>query len=43
MDRSILESNPHQVIEGLIICAYAIGAVKGYFISAPNIRRQSAR
>ena len=31
MDRSILESNPHQVIEGLIICAYAIGAVKGYF------------
>jgi len=31
MDRSILESNPHQVIEGLIICAYAVGAVKGYF------------
>lgn len=31
MDRSILESNPHQVIEGLIICAYAVGASKGYF------------
>lgn len=28
MDRAILESNPHQVLEGLIICAYAIGAVK---------------
>ncbi len=31
MDRSILESNPHQVIEGLIICAYTIGATQGYF------------
>ncbi|MGD8523152.1 MAG: NADH-ubiquinone oxidoreductase-F iron-sulfur binding region domain-containing protein [Desulfobacterales bacterium] len=26
MDRTILESNPHQVLEGLIACAYAIGA-----------------
>jgi len=26
MDRTILESNPHQVLEGMIICAYAIGA-----------------
>ncbi|MBI4775645.1 MAG: SLBB domain-containing protein [Deltaproteobacteria bacterium] len=26
MDRTILESNPHQLIEGLIICAYAVGA-----------------
>lgn len=31
MDRSILESNPHQVIEGIIICAYAVGASQGYF------------
>ncbi|NLI70747.1 MAG: NADH-quinone oxidoreductase subunit F [Firmicutes bacterium] len=31
MDRSILESDPHQVIEGLIICAYAVSATKGYF------------
>ncbi len=30
MDRSILESNPHQVIEGMILCAYAVGAQKGY-------------
>jgi NADH-quinone oxidoreductase subunit F len=28
MDRTILESNPHQVIEGMIICAYAVGASK---------------
>jgi NADH-quinone oxidoreductase subunit F len=29
MDRTILESNPHQVLEGMIICAYAVGAQKG--------------
>lgn len=28
MDRTILESNPHQVLEGMAICAYAIGAHK---------------
>ncbi|MBC8421134.1 MAG: NADH-quinone oxidoreductase subunit F, partial [Desulfobacterales bacterium] len=26
MDRTILESNPHQVLEGIAICAHAIGA-----------------
>ncbi len=30
MDRSILEGDPHAVIEGLAIAAYAIGASKGY-------------
>lgn len=30
MDRSILEGDPHTVIEGMIICAYAIGAAAGY-------------
>lgn len=30
MDRSLLESDPHKVIEGMIIAAYAIGASKGY-------------
>ncbi|MCF8119001.1 MAG: NADH-quinone oxidoreductase subunit NuoF [Deltaproteobacteria bacterium] len=30
MDRSILEATPHQVIEGMIIAGYAIGATKGY-------------
>jgi NADH-quinone oxidoreductase subunit F len=28
MDRTILESNPHQVLEGIIACAYAVGAHK---------------
>jgi len=30
MDRAILESDPHSVIEGLIITAYAIGVRNGY-------------
>jgi NADH-quinone oxidoreductase subunit F len=29
MDRSVLESDPHSVIEGMIIAAYAIGASDG--------------
>ncbi len=30
MDRSILEGDPHSIIEGMIIGGYAIGATKGY-------------
>lgn len=30
MDRVLLESNPHQVIEGMIIAAYAVGTSYGY-------------
>jgi len=30
MDRSVLEGDPHRVLEGMIIGAYAIGAHKGY-------------
>ena len=30
MDRSILEGDPHSVIEGMIIAGYAIGAREGY-------------
>ena len=30
MDRSILEGNPHSVLEGMIIGAHAIGANEGY-------------
>ncbi|MDP7524821.1 MAG: NuoF family protein [Dehalococcoidales bacterium] len=30
MDRAILESDPHSVLEGMIIAAYAIGARQGY-------------
>ncbi|MDY6972352.1 MAG: NADH-ubiquinone oxidoreductase-F iron-sulfur binding region domain-containing protein, partial [Thermodesulfobacteriota bacterium] len=28
MDRTVLESNPHQVLEGMAICGYAVGAQK---------------
>lgn len=31
MDRSILEGDPHSVIEGLAIAAFAIGAERGFF------------
>ncbi len=30
MDRSIMEGDPHSVLEGLVIGAYAIGASQGY-------------
>ena len=30
MDRSILEGDPHSVLEAMAICAYAIGANSGY-------------
>lgn len=31
MDRSMLEGDPHAIIEGMIIAGYAIGASQGYF------------
>lgn len=31
MDRSILEGDPHSVIEGMMIAAYAINATQGWF------------
>lgn len=30
MDRAVLEGDPHRVLEGMLIAAYAIGASKGY-------------
>lgn len=30
MDRSVLESDPHSVLEGMIIGSYAVGASEGY-------------
>ena len=30
MNRSVLEGDPHAVLEGMLIGAYAIGATKGY-------------
>jgi NADH-quinone oxidoreductase subunit F/NADP-reducing hydrogenase subunit HndC len=30
MDRSVLEGDPHRVLEGMAVCGYAIGASEGY-------------
>ncbi|MGA7293431.1 MAG: NuoF family protein [Terriglobales bacterium] len=30
MDRSVLESDPHRVLEGMLIAAYAVGSSDGY-------------
>ncbi len=30
MDRSVLESDPHSILEGMLIAGYAIGASEGY-------------
>jgi NADH-quinone oxidoreductase subunit F len=30
MNRSVLEGDPHAVLEGMLICAYSIGATEGY-------------
>jgi NADH:ubiquinone oxidoreductase subunit F (NADH-binding)/(2Fe-2S) ferredoxin/Pyruvate/2-oxoacid:ferredoxin oxidoreductase delta subunit len=39
MNRLLAEGDPHRVIEGLIIAAYAIGAVKGYiFVRAEKLQ-----
>ncbi|MRR10599.1 NADH-quinone oxidoreductase subunit F, partial [bacterium] len=31
MDRSVLEGDPHSVMEGMLIAGYAVGADEGYF------------
>ena len=31
MDRTVMEDDPHRVLEGMMICAYAVGASYGYF------------
>ncbi|MBK5106748.1 MAG: NADH-quinone oxidoreductase subunit NuoF [Anaerolineales bacterium] len=30
MDRTVMEDDPHRVLEGMMICAYAVGASAGY-------------
>jgi NADH:ubiquinone oxidoreductase subunit F (NADH-binding)/(2Fe-2S) ferredoxin/Pyruvate/2-oxoacid:ferredoxin oxidoreductase delta subunit len=46
MDRSLLEGNPHRVIEGMLVGAYAIGSEEGYVyvrneypLAVTNLRR----
>jgi NADP-reducing hydrogenase subunit HndC len=43
MDRSILESDPHAVLEGMMIAAYAMGASRGYFYIRAEYPRAVAR
>ncbi|MCX6561455.1 MAG: 4Fe-4S binding protein [Candidatus Aminicenantes bacterium] len=50
MDRGLLEGNPHSVLEGMIIGAYAVGASEGYVyvraeypLAVANIRRAIER
>lgn len=31
MDRTVMEDNPHKVLEGMMIAAYAVGARSGFF------------
>jgi (2Fe-2S) ferredoxin len=35
MDRSIMEGDPHSLLEGMLICAYAISAHFGFILCAP--------
>ncbi len=46
-DRALMEKNPYQILEGMIISAYAVGAKKGFFYVryeyrdiAENIRKK---
>ena len=40
MDRAVLESDPHRVLEGMAIAAYAVGAQKGYIYVSREVRLQ---
>ncbi len=31
MDRTLMEADPHSILEGMLIAAYAVGAQQGYF------------
>ena len=42
MDRSVLESDPHRVLEGMLIAAYAVGARRDTSTFAPNIPWRSS-
>lgn len=43
IDRVLLEDDPHAVIEGLILCAYAIGAHEGVIFIRAEYPRAQAR
>jgi NADH-quinone oxidoreductase subunit F len=37
-DREIMEGNPHQLIEGILLCAYAVGAETAYIYGRGEFR-----
>ena len=43
MDRTVLESDPHRVLEGMAIAAYAVGADRGYIYCRAEYRLALAR
>ncbi len=43
MDRSTLEGDPHSILEGMTICAYAIGADEGYIYIRAEYPKAVAR
>ena len=43
MDRSVLEGDPHNVLEGMLICAYAMGAHAGYIYCRAEYPRAIVR
>lgn len=42
-DRLLMECDPHQVIEGMVIAAYAVGACKGYIYTRSQYQQSVAR
>lgn len=42
-DRWILESDPHALIEGMVVAAYAVGAHLGYVVVNPSYRLAARR
>jgi bidirectional [NiFe] hydrogenase diaphorase subunit len=43
MDRSVLEGDPHRVLEGMALAAYAVGATRGYVYVRGEYRLAIAR
>ena len=43
MNRRVLEGDPHSVIEGMIIAAYAVGARQGYIYCRAEYHRRQYR
>ncbi|MCK5797624.1 MAG: NADH-quinone oxidoreductase subunit NuoF [Deltaproteobacteria bacterium] len=43
MDRSVLEGDPHSVLEGMLLCGYAIGAHAGYIYCRAEYPRAIVR